>query len=312
MRLDDIRRETGFRSHTIRYALKKLRDRGIITEVPYINICALGYSMYNIYFSISANKARNKSLLTEKLISLPEVLWLAELGSDFHYGMGLCARSIADVKRILRDLSEQVGEIFTDKAVSTQFSVTRFPRLYLSGKPSSVHPLRTFQFDEPVQVDETDNRILSALTLHGGASHSMIARYLGMPLSTLDLRLKKLEQRGVLISQFFQVSSALYGMQSYKLLIQSKGISSDFAARIRKFAAEHRYIVHLVECFGTWDYELGVEVPNAEAATSISQELFEIAESEIYTVKTLTKFRDLKLQMYPAVREEVVNRVANR
>lgn len=78
--VEDIRKETGYREHTIRYCLKRLKDRGIIRKSPFVNVSMLGYGMHNVFFSVGSENNRLKSQLTKALIDTPEVLWLAEMG----------------------------------------------------------------------------------------------------------------------------------------------------------------------------------------------------------------------------------------
>ena len=59
--IKNVRKETGLRDHSIRYALGKLEQREIARKVPVINVQRMGYAMHNIYFSLSSDNKHLKS-----------------------------------------------------------------------------------------------------------------------------------------------------------------------------------------------------------------------------------------------------------
>ena len=63
MPIDQVRKQSGLRDHTIRYALKRLEERGIIQKIPVVNLSVMGFTMHNIFFSLSAESSRQKNSL---------------------------------------------------------------------------------------------------------------------------------------------------------------------------------------------------------------------------------------------------------
>lgn len=298
--IDRVRKETGYRDHTIRYHIKELQDRGVIRLVPVINIYLLGYTLHNVFFSLGSENKRVKAELTKAIINTKQVVWLAEMGGDFQYGLGMCARRIHEVQALLNAFSRRFGNIFFEKSVSSQFSGAFLGHKYLSSKRFDAAPLCYKQAQEMVEIDELDDRILKALSSTKLTSHRAVAQTIGVPLSTFDLRVRKLEERGVIAGYMYFVDSAKFGMQSFKLLIFGKGVNASLSERLLTFSRQHPAVVFFIECFGSWDYELGVEVESAEQVVDITQELYEAVGGDLNTVKILSHFRNVKLMNYPA------------
>ena len=65
--MKELTRDTGFREHTIRYHLKRLQERGVVSvKRPSINMNVLGFRHYTLLFSLSSEKQREKKKLLNK------------------------------------------------------------------------------------------------------------------------------------------------------------------------------------------------------------------------------------------------------
>jgi Lrp/AsnC family transcriptional regulator len=295
--IEILRKESGYREHTVRYALRNLLGRGVIAPIPFINLHRLGYTIYSLFFTVGGEKRGAHDALIRSLIAAPNVLWVGEFGGEFQYGVGFCAKRLPSLVEFLTLLSKKHGAIFHDKAISVQIASTIFPRRYLSSKKFSVRPLTvTFDKKEVVSIDALDSKILSGLTSFGQLSHRQLALKLQVPLSTLELRLRKLREAGVIAADIFVVDASKFHMESFKLLVYTKGLDAELSTRMHDFCARHRNITTLIDCFGSWGYEVNVEVERAEEVTRIIQEMYQELGGSIHTIKTLTKFR------YPKVR----------
>ena len=125
-----LRKETGLREHTIRYALRNLMNRGVIKPVPLINTYQLGYANYNFYFSIGSQKRAVKLALLKTLLQMPAGSWFAEFGGDYQYGMTISASTPTKAVQLIQEISREYQGVIFEKSFSIQFSVYR--RRYLS------------------------------------------------------------------------------------------------------------------------------------------------------------------------------------
>ena len=300
MSIDELRKETGYRDHTIRYCLRRLRERGVIREVPFINLPALGYTMHNVFFSLGSQNKNLKQAFLKELHAHPQIIWVAEMGAEFQYGIEIAAKHLGEVRTILHSLAEKFGNVFYQKAVSSQFGAHLLPRGYLWRTRTPGSGLSLDRSAASVNIDGLDDKILSALALNAELSHRQIAQKIRMPLSTFELRVKKLRQSGILLGYFEALNPLAFGAQNFKILVFGKGTEPKLMQRLKSFSIKHPNIVSLYECFGSWDFELGVEVFEPQDVVTITQELYEEIGAQISSLKVLSKFRDLKVRLYPA------------
>ena len=292
-----LRKESGYREHSIRYALHSLVNRQVITPIPFINLHRLGYTIYHLFFTVGGERRGQQDALIKSFIASPNVLWVGEFGGEFQYGVGVCAKRLPPLIEFLTAISNKHKAIFHDKAISVQVSSTVFPRRYLTSKRFSVSPITvTFDKKEVVEIDDLDSKILSGLTTYAHLSHRQLALKIQIPLSTVELRLAKLRERGIIAGEIYAVDAGKFNMESFKLLVYTKGLDAELSTRMFNFCSRHKNVTTLIDCLGSWGYEVNVEVVRPEEVTRIIQDMYEHLGDSIHTIKTLTKFR------YPKVR----------
>lgn len=297
--LPKLQRLTGYRTHTLRYALHRLEERGIIKKTSFIDVYPLGFTDYSIYFSLTIEDKKIKDAVIKKFITSPLVSWLAGLGGDFQYGAALYARHISVVSNFLDEITSEFGNIFFQKSINIRNSFTHFQRKYLISSPKESASVSFGDATHHINIDKTDHKILHYLVNKTYDSYNEVAHRLNIPFSTLTYRLKKLEQNRVITGHTYQVDASLYGMQMFEVLIYAKGITKNLRNEIFNFSKTHPNIVYFLHCIGEWDFELGVEMENAEEINGVVEELYERFGKDLVTVKILPLFRSLKLSWYP-------------
>ena len=294
-----LRKETGLRDHTVRHALNRLKQRGICATVPFINLHRLGYTTINLFFTVSAAKRSTHLALLKAFQETPEVVWVGEFGGEYQYGIAICTLHFSKALETIASLSARFHSLLFAKAVSIQFGFSVYARRYLSPRKMKAPPVRGRVGGEIVEIDETDRAVLTTLATPGDRSHRDIAKALGMPASTVDLRVKRLTEKGVVAGYILGIDCTKYQYQAYKLLIYSRGSNPKISAQLQAFCERSANATYLIECLGEWDYEMGLEVGSHEEVSRIMQEIFEEFGSELNTIKVLSKFRDLKLRWFP-------------
>lgn len=296
-----LQKKTKLRIHTIRYCLSSLLRRGaIIGKAPFINLYPLGYTDYTIYFSISTKTKHSIQQLFTLLQSKKSVSWLAQLGGEYQIGIALCAKRVEETAALLDNISSKYGEIFFRKSISVRLGFTAFGRKYLWSRPDAHKELRVYRNSESdYSIDEVDHQILSAMSNRQYESIRDLARLIQIPATTTERRIDRLEEIGVIEGYIYRLRLAQFGAQTYRLLIYTKGLEKGFTGRFYKFCAEHPNILHLFECLGAWDFEVGIEVYSSEAATEVVQDLYQKFSDTLSEVKMLQIFKHLKYSGYP-------------
>jgi DNA-binding Lrp family transcriptional regulator len=301
----EVRRETKFRDHTIRYHLDRMQRRGVIELKPFINIYPLGFQDYAFYFSLAGEKEAAKRNLIQDLKASTHVSWLASMGGDYQYGVSVCAKHHQEVIRFLDALSSRYPGAFFQKALSLRVSLSLFPRKYLGNIKAGQKPISFGGEPTRLDLDDKDLAILAALEHSRFESFREIGRALGMPATTLQHRLSRLEQSGVIAGYVYRVDPAAIDMQHFRLLLYVRGVSAKLRERLYSYSAAHPHVTYYIECLGSWDYELGVEVEKAEQMTAVAEQIYQNFGAELAALKILPLFQHYKIENFPFKPEDL-------
>ena len=299
-----LRQNCPYHEHSIRYAVQQARRQEMIQPRCFIDLCRLGYSQYEIFFSLSARSHGEDRKFIEELVSSERVSFFCELGGDYQYGVNVCAKNLREVSDFFDSFSERHGEIFSEKSMAARLALFFFGNKYLSDEKRVVDQLSYSACTEFVTVDQTDQIVLHALTNSSFSSRRQLARSLNMPLSTLEYRIKRLEERQVVIGYYYHVDPQKLGMQSYLLLVCVKGVNRAVKEGFFEFCKSHPNIVVLIHCLGNWDFELMVDVATSNDIIAVTQQVREQLGVALQFIKVLPFFNYLKVAEYPFLPEQ--------
>jgi DNA-binding Lrp family transcriptional regulator len=283
----------GMRPHAARYSLQRLIQHGVVRPVPLIDNYRLGYKTFQVLFSLSAHHSRSKELFGA-LERSPRTAWLAEMGGDFQYGVRLCARDERELLECLDTLESQFGDAISRRVTATIINFWIFPKKYLWPDDDVKEELTIGQVDTFPPIDETDRGILSKLGEYRLPSHHEIGRQLFLSRSTVDYRIRRMENDGVITGYLFLVSALSLGMLPYRILIGASSNRSLLKAKLLRYAREHPHVVNFSECLGSWDFEATVEVERPHEITPVVQEISQSFHPNVGTIQVIPLFRQLQ------------------
>lgn len=296
--ITQVAKEVGLKGHTLRYALERLHEHQVIAKRTFINIYPLGYADYAIYFSLAPDKQSTKDDLLKFLTNADVVSWLAFFGGEYQYGMAISAKNAAHVQKFLDVVSEKFPGIFFHKSLSIRTGLTLISRKYLNPASSKIKTVHFGYIERSVTIDEKDHALLAGLESRD-VSLRDLSTQLKIPLTTIQQRVSALKKRGIIEGSIYQVDATKFGMQAFRFLIEAKSVNKKTRDALYEFSIKHPYICYCIDCLGSWDYELGVEVPRGDDAVETQQELYKRFGNELISVKILPLFGHLKLKNYP-------------
>ncbi len=297
--LTKLRGRAGVREHTIRYTLDRARMRGVIERRHFINLFKLGYLQHEVFFSLSSEQPGVREALLPHLKASDKISWIGRLGGDYQYGINICSRDVTEAVNFFDALSVRYGRAIIEKNLSLRVALTYFGNRYLAPTVKPAPPLRYQSTTELVTIDQTDHRLLAALTSDGDASGHELARRLCIPQSTVDFRLKKLKSSGVIVGSYYALCGEQIGIQSFLCLIATRGIGSGFRDKALAFCAAHPEIVVCIESIGSWDFEFVIDALSSEEAMRTSEQILDYFGRDINWLKVIPLFGYPKVHEYP-------------
>ena len=159
----EIARLCGYRQHTVQHVLNSLRQQGIIRRSAFINPYALGNTVYHLFLSFNPLSDGARQDLLKELFSNQHVGTIYELGGDFQFLLRVFAANPAIVKEIIDGIKHRFGKQLRRELVTIVLAYTLIGGKYLWPAKKNLRTLKYSADQQPVQVDELDQRILFAL-----------------------------------------------------------------------------------------------------------------------------------------------------
>jgi DNA-binding Lrp family transcriptional regulator len=285
--------------HTIRYTLQKVTENRKVFFTPLVNVHQLGMLDVAVYFSCSALTAKNRERLLSALCRDERVLWVAEVGGEFQYGVAYVAHHISELEEHLKRLDSLTNGSIVSKEVAVRTNVVVFRSKYLNPRLRPRPAAIPIGFQSFQTIDDVDRKILSGLCRLQFYSVSELARTIDVPESTVDVRIMKLRERGIFLGCMYRLDDEAFGVQSFRCLVYEKGASPKFRGSLEKFCESHPNITVLVRSVGHWDYELGVQVESPRRMVALTQELYEAFEGSVRTIRTVPVFETHRRTYFP-------------
>ncbi len=283
----ELAHDLGLREHTVRDALNRLEQEGVITPRTMVDVHLLGFTQFSAFFSAIHHQRENQVNLQKLILESEHTSDVFGLGGDYQYGAVITVEDITDAQNFLERISNSSGIEIIEKSLALRTSTTIYQRNYLNNVSTNRESITYKKTNKRLRIDADDHRIIAALNAIQHTSLRDLAKKLEMPHSTLTNKYKKLEEAGVIIGSVYGMSCAALGAQSFRLLVYTKGF--DFAAEqdLHRYALSNPNVLCLFQMMGSWDYELEVEVYEARDTFELVQDLYEVLKERVLTIKTI-------------------------
>lgn len=277
----------GLREHTVRNEIEMMQKAGIITQKrAFVNFYPLGIFDLTLYFSLNPAASIKEDVLVQALSKEPAIAWVASLGGEYQYSCALYCKSFEEAHKILERITSKFENIFADKTISLRSKLLSYGRKYLA--PNFRGPVLSFEsLKSPIEIDEIDRVIINEVGYRPFDSIREISRKLQLPPATLTRRFGALQEQGIIKGYKYHFNIASLNATQYRLFVQTRGATPNLTAKFEKFCNAQPNITHFIECIGTWDYEIGIEVTELESMNEILSAVFACGGSALAKVSSV-------------------------
>lgn len=253
--IQSIRKLTGFRESTIHYCLNSLIDRNVIRRYVALDTAKLGYLEVAIACSLSFPENSDESW-REGVVALSEVLFLWRIGGAYSYYLGVLVRSPDELAALYEKLFK--GARIISKKVSFRSHFRFYGRRYLKQR-GNIDFIERGRSGKAIVLDDLDHKLLTLLGKGGELTKTSIARRLGIPLTTLSYRIKRLIRENVVVGEIYSDAGAS-GSLIYIAYLSSSLPGPSLEEELHALCLQELRITSMGSWVGHWDYLLMLDV----------------------------------------------------
>jgi DNA-binding Lrp family transcriptional regulator len=252
----------------VEYRINQLVEKGIITSFnASFNPHKMGYKIYKIYLKLRNIPEEKKKLFTY-LKSSGNVYWMGECSGSWDLIFGVFSKTDYEFYKLKNELLSNFQKIITQEYGDVLIDVKQYSKMYFTNE--IVDP--TMFAGEIVnnELDELDYSILGEIVNNARMPIVELAKKVKSTEIIVRGKLKKLEQKGIIIQYRIGVDLNKLGLELYKAIIKldkyTKTDESKLLYHVSNIPNVHYYIRNI------WQIE-------PEIVVSSYQEYYEIIEN---------------------------------
>ncbi|HLC68846.1 MAG TPA: Lrp/AsnC family transcriptional regulator [Candidatus Bilamarchaeaceae archaeon] len=311
----EIGKRTRLSKERVIYRIKRLEQRGIIERyLTLVNFGKLGYTGFAVYSRFENVNEKVKKELLDYLSSIPQLYWIALVGGRFDIAFALMCQSVFEFNQIYYKILNKYGKTLADNVIAIRAELRQNKRGYLVGwQTGSVEPPFFGREPETEKVNELDASILSILSNNARMPVTDIARMLTKPPSTISLRIKQLEKKGIIQGYATYIRPQKYSMESYRLLLYLENINENVRNKVFGYSYENPFMILCIETVGPWNFEISLEVDDHQQLQEEITKLRNEFSGIVKQIEFVIMFEDdLIYDPYPLKKKERLDLIKTR
>lgn len=272
----EIAKKVGLSKQVVGFRIERLLKNKVISSYyTVIDISKLGFTIHKTFLRLQNLDRDNEHDLVAFLKNHQNIVWLASCDGRYDLAFGTWARNMEQLDRTLKELDKHFGGYISERQIATILRGEYFVRDYLVHKkiPSSLRESFFGAVPELVKMDQTHWKILVALGNNARTSAVDIAQQCGISADSVSDRIRKLEHAGVIKHYHFVPNEAQFPYLHYKILIGLRHVSEAREKALMEYCRINPNIVYIVKALGPWEFEIDMEVENAEHFRAIMMDI---------------------------------------
>ncbi len=283
-----LARKANKSRQAVDYRINHLIKEGIITGFQAsFNPHKMGYKIYKIYLKLKNVPAEKQRLFTY-LKTSGRVYWMGECSGTWDLIFGIFAKNDYEFFEVKSDIISEFNLIIVEEEGQMLLDVRQFPKMYFTGRGAD--PAMFAGELVGNKLDELDSAILEELVNNGRISLVDLAGRVKSTVMIVKGRMKKMEQKGIIIQFRIGVDLNKLGLELYKAIIKldryTKEDEKRLYAHISKLPGIQYYIRNL------WSLELELIAGNFQEYYAIIEDLKKEFPQVIRTVDSVLMITD--------------------
>jgi len=219
-----IAKSVGLSKDAVGYRIKQLENGGIIRGYRLlVDVSKIGYTLYRIYLRLIDISQEDLEKMINYLKREKNAWWIAKLDGSWDFVFAYWSKTPNEFYEFYRLFSENFRKYIKDKLICPMISYKEVPRRYLTNSKMNLD----FNIKERKieNIDERDLKILKILSKNSRIHLIEIASKLKLDNMTIYHRIKKLEEKNIILGYKSDTNVSTLGRDFYTVEIDLNNLS---------------------------------------------------------------------------------------
>lgn len=296
-----IGKEVGLSREVVSYRINRLEKQGVIDKyVVILNYKKIGYESYKWYLQLENTDYKKLQEIIESLKKHPYCVWINTCTGKWDLIAVFLAISSLHFKSIIRDLLVQHGKYVRETSFTIELDIYHFKKKYFQENELKLYEPPYIGGElENIKLDKEEIKILAILCENPKKSVVEIAHETNLTIDIVHNRLKHLKKNGIFQGARTNIINSKLGIESYKLLINTKIINSEKEKQFANYLNYNHNVGDVIYCLGNWDMEINIDVENSSEFHGIVMEIKNKFPELIRNYESIQLFDNYKYNFFP-------------
>lgn len=296
--ISEVAERAGEKVHTVRRVLTKATEAKLVQRRVFVNFFALGLNQFGVYLNTKVTSKAARVKIKNILQQIPFIELVIEVVGEFDFGLVVTVRSVFNIQELLDRISSEASVSLSRIHIQPRTGWYYFGPKYFDRKIKNP-PIQVVPSGKRIPFSHEEALLLDAYCSGSTENLAVVSRKLGLPSNTVQYRVNKMKESGLILGVRYQLSPSLLGYSTYRALVALGESSREIREMIIRWAELQPYVVSLMFGVGNWQCELRIEAPDVDAATEVLDELSSLLPNLIEQYSFMTVSKVLKMKLHP-------------
>jgi Lrp/AsnC family transcriptional regulator, leucine-responsive regulatory protein len=256
----------------VKYRIQQLISKGVIQKfITSINPTKLGYFMFKVYLKLESIPEEREKFFAE-LKQNKNVYWLGISDGVFDCVFALLSRSTTEYFEEINNLLSKWQHLIVSKVLGTMVDTRQYNKKFFTGDTNGSHVI----FGGDVvknDIDGLDYKLLNILANDARISLAELARKTSSTIDIVRNRMKKLEEKGIILNYRIAVDFNKLGLEFFKAIIYFKTLSRQDEKSLFEWMRSHPDSLYYIRSLAPWEVEFEFAVESYQRFNEIINDL---------------------------------------
>ena len=256
----------------VKYRIQQLQKNGVVTGfITSINPNKLGYYMFKVYLKLESIPNEREKFF-EELKQNKDIYWFGISDGVFDVVFAILSKSVTEYYEKINALLSKWEHLIVSKVLGTMVDTRQYNKKFFTNDRNGQYVI--FGGDTVNnQIDELDSKILLILANEARIPLMELARRVKSTIEIVRGRIKKLEEKGIILNYRIAVDFNKLGLEFFKAIIYFRKLSEKAEKSLFEWMSANPNSLYYIRSLAPWEVEFEFAVESYQQFNSIINDL---------------------------------------
>jgi len=256
----------------VKYRIQQLQKNGIIQGfITSINPNKLGYYMFKVYLKLE-NIPNERETFFEEMKQNKDIYWFGISDGVFDVVFAILSRSITGYFEKINTLLSKWEHLIVSKVLGTMVDTRQYNKKFFTNDANGQFVIFGGDIVDN-KIDELDSKILLILANEARTPLMELARRIKSTIEIVRGRIRKLEEKGIILNYRTAVDFNKLGLEFFKAIIYFRKLSEKDEKSLFEWMRIHPNSLYYIRSLAPWEVEFEFAVESYQHFNKIINDL---------------------------------------